>query len=127
MRNKAFTLIELMVVILIVGILAAASVPLMRSRVDSAKWAEANATAGTIRSAARVYFAEHGTVSEDWADLGFDTAAGDLAGTYFGPSDYEITSVDSATGNVAVTVSVSKDNGPKSPTSKTLDLNGNWN
>ncbi|NLW84072.1 MAG: type II secretion system protein [Phycisphaerae bacterium] len=122
MRNKAFTLIELMVVILIVGILAAASVPLMRGRVDSAKWAEANATAGTIRSAARVYFAEHGTVSKDWADLGFDTAAGDLAGTYFGPSDYEITSVDSATGNVAVTVKGSKANAPKG--SKTLSQDG---
>lgn len=46
-HTKAFTLIELMVVVLIVGILAAASVPLMRGRIDSAKWSEANATAGT--------------------------------------------------------------------------------
>lgn len=108
MRNKAFTLIELMVVILIVGILAAASVPLMRSRVDSAKWAEANATAGTIRSAARVYFAEHSTVSKDWADLGFDTAAGDLAGTYFSAEDYSIGDPDTS-GNVAVTVTANQD------------------
>ena len=105
--------------ILIVGILAAVSVPLMRGRVIRLGWA--NATAGTIRWR-RVYFAEHGTVSKDWADLGFDTAAGDLAGTYFGPSDYEITSVDSATGNVAVTVKGSKANAPKG--SKTLSQDG---
>jgi len=38
--KKGFTLIELMVVIMIVGILAAVAIPLMRGRVDSAKWSE---------------------------------------------------------------------------------------
>jgi prepilin-type N-terminal cleavage/methylation domain-containing protein len=128
--RKGFTLIELMVVILIVGILAAASIPLMRGRIDSAKWAEANATAGTIKSAVRVYFAEHGNATavtgalsdaDIQAALGF--TAGDLTGTYFVPGDYEVTEVDT-NGNATIEVTGSADNAPDG--SKTLSTDGTW-
>ena len=56
--KKAFTMVELMVVILIVGILAAVAVPLMRGRIDSSKWSEGKAGMGTIASALRAYAAE---------------------------------------------------------------------
>jgi prepilin-type N-terminal cleavage/methylation domain-containing protein len=130
--RKGFTLIELMVVILIVGILAAASIPLMRGRIDSAKWAEANATAGTIKSAVRVYFAEKGNATAVTGvlssatiqtALGFTT--GDLTGTYFVPGDYEVTAVDS-NGNATVKVTASLSSAPTSGTSKTLSPNGTW-
>ncbi len=127
MKNKAFTLIELMVVILIVGILAAASVPLMRGRIDSAKWSEANATAGTIRSAARVLFVERGAgaVPTGALDAGKMTTlgfqAGDLTGTYFTFSDYSVGAVD-ANGNVSITVTGSLANAPTG--SKTLSQDG---
>ncbi|MEJ5258632.1 MAG: type II secretion system protein [Anaerohalosphaeraceae bacterium] len=126
--KKGFTLIELMVVILIVGILAAASIPLMRGRIESAKWAEANATAGTIKSAVRVYFVEHGTaptgslgVAATRQALGFQDA--DLTGTYFVPGDYNIDSVD-ANGNAQITVTGSQPNAPSG--SKTLYVDGRW-
>ena len=126
--RKGFTLIELMVVILIVGILAAASIPLMRGRIDSAKWAEANATAGTVKSAIRVYFAEHGSAptgslstAATQTALGFTTA--DLTGTYFVPANYNIDSVD-ANGNAQITVTGSEDNAPTG--SKTLYTDGRW-
>ncbi len=127
---KAFTLIELMVVILIVGVLAAASVPLMRGRVESAKWAEAHATAGTIRSAVRVRFAETGSADGLIGALSSNarrTALGfteeDLKGTYFSAGDYRIMAVDE-NGIATVRVSGSQSNAPSG--TRTLSADGSW-
>lgn len=131
MKKKGFTLIELMVVILIVGILAAAAIPLMRGRINSAKWAEANSTAGTIKSAVRVYFAETGDttllggmdVAATQDALGFTPA--DLEGTYFTDSDYNIDSI-TTDGIAVITVTASKTNAPPAGDSMTLDTDGSW-
>jgi type IV pilus assembly protein PilA len=112
-RRKGFTLVELMVVILIVGILAAVAIPLMQGRIDKAKWSEANATAGTIRTAVRAYAAEtsiataQGLIGNDLSDGGTQSALGfsgtDCEGTYFESDDYTISGVD-ASGIATITV-----------------------
>ena len=102
-KRSGFTLVELMVVILIIGILAAVAVPLMRGRIDRAKWSEANASCGTIWSGIRAYIAEKGpdfdysavqTGLDDAAtcqELGFNLS--DLEGTYFSQNCYTITRI----------------------------------
>ena len=134
MKNrKGFTLVELMVVILIVGILAAVAIPLMQGRINKAKWSEANATAGTIRTAVRAYAAETSTataaglsgklsVGATQTKLGF--IASDLEGTYFTADDYAITDV-SATGIAEITVTASKTDAPDGGP-YILGLDGSW-
>ncbi len=78
-----------MVVILIVGILAAVAIPLMRGRIDAAKWSEGKSMMGTIGTALRAYGAEKGddgTWPPTLTNLGF--VAGDLTGTYFVDADF---------------------------------------
>jgi prepilin-type N-terminal cleavage/methylation domain-containing protein len=92
--RKGFTLIELMVVVLIVGILAAVAIPIMRGRIDSAKWSEGKAMMGTVATAIRAYYAEHGEgataitslFGNATTALGFVTS--DLDGTYFLHTDF---------------------------------------
>ncbi len=58
-KKGGFTLVELMVVIIIVGILAAAAVPIYSAFVKKARISEAKASIGTIRAAEEVYWAEN--------------------------------------------------------------------
>jgi prepilin-type N-terminal cleavage/methylation domain-containing protein len=91
--RKGFTLIELMVVILIVGILAAVAIPILRGRIDAAKWSEGKAMMGSIGTAIRAYHAEKGPLGAAPTTLGVAAdglgfAAGDLTGTYFVDADF---------------------------------------
>jgi len=82
--GKGLTLIELMVVIIIVGILAAVAIPMMQGRIDSAKWSEGRAVMGIIARSLRSHISEKSnnfTPVPTLAQLGFET--GDLNGNYF--------------------------------------------
>ena len=130
MKSKriGFTLIELMVVILIIGILAAVSIPILRGKIDKSKWSEANAGAGVIRTAVKVNFAETGNkLTGNLGNASVQNALGirdsDLTGTFFVPSDYEIDSVNDD-GMAVVPVTGSQANAPTG--SRTLSLDGKW-
>ena len=122
-----FTLIELMIVVLIVAVLAAVAVPIYRGRIDTAKWSEGKAMAGTVASAIRAYAAEKGTAVSATpsltTDLGF--GANDLDGTYFLQACYAVTGVScNAAGQVAFTITVTAASGragyPTTPATMTL-------
>ncbi len=110
-ERRGFTLIELMVVILIVGILAAVAVPILRGKIDSAKWSEGAATAGAIKSAVRAYFAENPVAAAALAGVTLSDAtaaplgfrAGDLTGQYFTVVNFQVFTV-STSGIAVITV-----------------------
>ncbi len=58
-RRNAFTLIELMIVVIIVAILAASAVPIYRTMVSRAYSAEIDSGLSVFRTAERMYRAEH--------------------------------------------------------------------
>jgi prepilin-type N-terminal cleavage/methylation domain-containing protein len=128
MTKKAFSLVELIFVIAIVGILAAVLIPLMMGKMESAKWAEANTVAGTIKTAVLMHFADTkvritGTLDDEDTQKTLGFAPSDLTTTYFVPGDYNIDSVNDD-GSIQITVTASQPNAPKG--SKTLKPDGTW-
>jgi prepilin-type N-terminal cleavage/methylation domain-containing protein len=133
--RKGFTLIELMIVILIVAVLAAVLVPMMRARIDAAKWSEARSGIGNISSGVRAYWAEH----QDEAGLGAAggwrdpnladvcNVATDLDGKYFTDAAYAL-SIDSVSADgIAFTVTVTaadslRTNAPTTPAVVSLEV-----
>lgn len=59
--KKGFTLVELVIVIVIVGILSIVAVPIYRGYTRKAMGTEAKSLLGSIQTAQKVYYAEHST------------------------------------------------------------------
>jgi prepilin-type N-terminal cleavage/methylation domain-containing protein len=75
MRNtKGFTLVELIIVIVIVGILSIVAVPMYRGYTRKAMASEGKALLGGINSSQKVYYAENSSfASSTTGSLGYDT------------------------------------------------------
>src|SRR3954454_322818 len=57
-RSKGFTLIELMIVVAIIGILAAVAIPKFADLVTKSKEAAVKGTLGALRSAVSIYYGD---------------------------------------------------------------------
>ena len=88
--KKGFTLVEILIVVVILGILAAIVIPQFTSASESAKGSSLQSQLQTIRSQLELYQVQHNgnypTVAQMWGNLtGTTDVSGDLAGTDFGP------------------------------------------
>jgi len=120
MNESGFTLVELMIVIVIVGILAAVAVPIYQGNIAKAKMTECDAALGTIRTAERVYYAENNHYTNSLSNLGL--TASDLDGKYFDYTHYSISYTDSTT-DYKITCD---SDGILGGTDRELDHNGNF-
>lgn len=90
---KGFTLLELMIVVIIVGILASLAIPRFIDATRRAKEAEARSILGTIRSAQIRYFLENDEAyTTDITDLDISLTAN--------PTEYYTYSAIDAGGNI---------------------------
>ncbi|MCX5667365.1 MAG: prepilin-type N-terminal cleavage/methylation domain-containing protein [Candidatus Omnitrophica bacterium] len=97
-NSKGFTLVELIVVIIVIGVLAAIGTPTMTAMVARAKKSEAVTALGTIRTAERLYALEHSgnyapVLYTEWATggaLNQYIGHGDLNGKYYNENAYSV-------------------------------------
>ena len=74
MKKQGFTLIELMVVIVIMGILAAVAVPKLFGMIAKSKASEVGPAAGTYVKLQDAYFAETNSLG-NWSTIGYKMAS----------------------------------------------------
>ena len=84
MTKKGFTLIEILIVVIILGILATLSVPQFTRMIKRARMSEAWAGLGAVRTAQSVYWMEKSAYAGAVGDLDCDSSSGDFAFTVTG-------------------------------------------
>ena len=97
--EKGFTLVELMVVVVIIAVLVAIAIPIYSGIQRSAAESAHDANVRTLKGAASIWYAEHGTTQDgfvlmeagtfhhkdgDGASQPDDPGEGDLQSSYFG-------------------------------------------
>ena len=110
--QQGFTLIELMIVVAIIGILAAVALPAYQDYTGRAQATEALTATGGIRADMAIYLSENGALPTAGDDAEIDAALAALDGNYFAPGGAVLTGA----GEITVTF----DNGVHSGDTMTL-------
>jgi prepilin-type N-terminal cleavage/methylation domain-containing protein len=69
MNRKGFTLVEVLIVVIIIGILAAIGIPQFAASIEKSKGGEARAGLGHIQTGEKVYYAEKEYYTTNTSDL----------------------------------------------------------
>jgi len=83
-RNAGFTLIELVIVIIVLGILAATAVPKFINLQDDARASVVKGAEAAIHSSANMIYAKSAIIGEENGSTGAVSAAGGTINTVFG-------------------------------------------
>ena len=112
--KKGFTLIELIIVIVIIGILAAIAAPMMSANVAKARRSEAVSIMGAIRTAERLYFVDATTYTNvglgnfgTTDPLNMYITGNDINGRYFNTACFEVTGASNNSYTIHCDVSAS--------------------
>jgi len=99
-KDKGFTLIELMIVVAIIGILAAIAIPNFLRYQAKTKQSEAKSNLNSIFTSQVVYFGENDTYASSIADLGWAVEGTNPRYTYTMVAGDDTTFIAQAEGNI---------------------------
>ena len=125
--SRAFTLIELIMVIVIVGVLAGLAIPSYVNTVESARQNEARTVLQIIRTAERIYALNHAGATWDPADPQPLATINTTLNTDITTQYYDVTVINGlTTATFTATAKRNAAQGGNNASTVTIDSNGNF-